>query len=57
MFDQILVQHWQNLLSIIATLFFVIAFTMALIRVFALDRKALSHLENLPLEQDHHADQ
>ncbi|HEX4086849.1 MAG TPA: hypothetical protein VHY22_18185 [Chthoniobacteraceae bacterium] len=55
MFDQVLVQDWQNLLSIAATILFIIAFAMALLRVFTLDSKALSHAENLPLEPESRA--
>ncbi len=54
MFHRILVEDWQRALSIASFTIFAFVFVLTFIRVLRMPRKRVSHLENLPLENDTH---
>lgn len=54
MFHRILVEDWQRALTIISFAIFAAVFLLTLGRALRLGREQVRHLENLPLENDHH---
>ena len=56
MFHRILVEEWQRVLSIMSIVIFLGVFLINLVRVQRMSRESITRLENLPLENDDHAE-
>lgn len=54
MFRRLLIEEWQNVLSIISFSIFFAVFVLTLLRLWRTPRTVVEHLENLPLENDTH---
>lgn len=52
MFQRILVEDWQRVLTIISFTIFGLVFLLMLLRVGRMPREYVRHLENLPLQND-----
>ncbi|GEM_PF-982531 len=52
MFHRINVEEWQSTLTIISFMLFFSTFAIAFLRVAAMKKHELGHLENLPLQAD-----
>jgi hypothetical protein len=55
MFQRILVEEWQRMLSALSIVLFFAVFIIHAIRVRRMSRQRIAHLENLPLQNDDHA--
>ena len=55
MFQRVLVEEWQRILSIISILLFFAVFVIHTIRVRRMPRETVARLAALPLEKDDHA--
>ena len=53
MFRRILVENWQTVLTIASFAIFFTTFAAVLIRTLRTPRQKLTHIANLPLEDDH----
>ena len=54
MFHRIIVEEWQRVLSIVSISLFLVVFVLHFFRVRRIPRETISHMENLPLENDDH---
>lgn len=54
MFRRLLVEDWQNILSIISFSIFFCVFVLTVLRLWRAPRPWLEHMENLPLENENH---
>lgn len=52
MFRRIIVEEWQNALSIAALLLFFGSFLLSFLRVLAMPKSQVTNLKNLPLEPE-----
>ena len=55
MFHRILVEEWQRALSVMSIAIFLGVFLINLVRIRRMSRESITRLENLPLENDDHA--
>ena len=55
MFHRILVEDWQRVLSVMSITIFLGVFLINLVRIRRMSRESIARLENLPLENDDHA--
>lgn len=55
MFQRIIVEEWQRVLSVLSILIFVGCFLVIALRALRLPRQRVQHLESLPLADDTHA--
>jgi hypothetical protein len=51
-FHRITVEHWQNALGMASLVLFLCLFVLLVARVLSIPRPKLTHLENLPLDDD-----
>lgn len=54
MFRRLLVEEWQNVLSIISFSIFFAVFMLTLLRLWRTPRPTIEHMESLPLANDTH---
>jgi hypothetical protein len=53
MFRRILVENWQTVLTIVSFAIFLATFAAVIVRTMLTPRQKITHIENLPLEEDH----
>jgi hypothetical protein len=54
MFQRIVVEEWQRVLSVLSILIFLASFLVITVRAMRMPKRKLQHLESLPLADDTH---
>jgi hypothetical protein len=52
MFQRIIVEEWQRVLTVVSIAIFFTTFVVTALRTWRMPRERLQHLENLPLRDD-----